>query len=118
MNMPLPWRSCGQIIRLEAGLAWTGGNAIGKMCVDAWFGMMLPNADAQTQGMWFAIAPGAEVGFRTKSGTSLRVGTQLSFNFVRVHSDDSFDSMNLLSDREGAAVLGWLLSLGVDWQLF
>ena len=94
-----------------------GGNAIGKMCVDAWFGMMLPNADAQTQGMWLALAPGAEVGFRSKSGMAIRVGTQLSFNFVRVHSDASYDSMNLLSDRQGAAVLGWLLSLGIDWQL-
>ena len=94
-----------------------GRDAIGKMCLDAWFGMMLPNADGPTEGMWFALAPGADVGIRVSRGLAVRVGTQLSFNFVRVRSEPGFDTQNLLSDRSGAALLGWLLTLGVDWQV-
>lgn len=93
-----------------------GRDAIGKMCVDGWFGMMLPGADGHVEGMWFALAPGADVGVRVSSDFAVRVGMQLSFNLVRVRSETGFDSDNLLSDRRGASLLGWLLSLGVDWQ--
>jgi len=93
-----------------------GRDAIGKMCVDGWFGMMLPGADSDTEGMWFALAPGADVGVRVSSELAVRVGMQLSFNLVRVRSETGFDSDNLLSDRRGASLLGWLLTLGVDWQ--
>lgn len=92
-----------------------GRDAIGKMCVDGWFGMMLPGSD-DVEGIWFALAPGADVGVRVSSDFAVRVGMQLSFNLVRVRSETGFDSDNLLSDRRGASLLGWLLTLGVDWQ--
>lgn len=94
-----------------------GRDAIGKMCLDAWFGMLLADAEARTEGMWFALAPGADVGVRVSRSLAVRVGTQLSFNLVRVRSASGFDSENLLSDRRGAALLGWILTLGVDWQV-
>jgi len=93
-----------------------GRDAIGKMCMDGWFGMMLPGSDSNSEGMWLALAPGADVGVRVSSEFALRVGMQLSFNVVRVRSEAGFDSDNLLSDRRGASLLGWLLTLGVDWQ--
>ncbi|HEY6728221.1 MAG TPA: hypothetical protein VI197_29630 [Polyangiaceae bacterium] len=94
-----------------------GRDAIGKMCLDAWFGMLLPDADSQTEGMWFALAPGADVGIRVSRSLAVRVGTQLSFNLVRVRSESGFDSEGLLSDRSGASLLGWILTLGLDWQV-
>lgn len=94
-----------------------GRDAIGKMCLDAWFGMLLPNVDSQTEGMWFALAPGADVGIRVSRSLAVRVGTQLSFNLLRVRSESGFDTNNLLSDRSGASVLGWIMTLGVDWQV-
>jgi len=94
-----------------------GRDAIGKMCLDAWFGLLLPQAQTQTEGMWFALAPGADVGIRVSRSVAIRFGTQLSFNLVRVRSESGFDSNNLLSDRGGAALLGWILTLGVDWQV-
>lgn len=94
-----------------------GRDAIGKMCLDAWFGMLLDESEGQTEGMWFALAPGADIGIRISRSLAVRVGTQLSFNLVRVRSESGFDSNNLLSDRSGASLLGWILTLGVDWQL-
>ena len=73
-------------------------------------------ADGDVEGMWFALAPGADVGVRVSKDFAVRVGMQLSFNLVRVRSDTGFDRDNLLSDRRGASLLGWLLTLGVDWH--
>lgn len=94
-----------------------GRDAIGKMCLDAWFGVLLPDTGSEIEGMWFALAPGADVGIRISRSLAVRVGTQLSFNLVRVRSESGYDSEGLLSDRSGASLLGWILTLGLDWQV-